>query len=71
LSWRGLCKRFADLSATELGSSLQEVYDFRNEYVAHSKDELDNATLAEDALRQWIDMIRRLGDPSLQLLATA
>src|SRR5262249_5661718 len=67
---REVRERFSDLAGADLGGPLQEVYDFRNTYIAHSKDELDDAPVTEEALRQWIDIIRRLADPSVQLQLT-
>jgi type III restriction enzyme len=57
-------EQFADLSESGLGDSLQHVYEFRNVYVAHSKDELDDAPRAEEALRQWVALIKELNERS-------
>lgn len=46
--------QFGDLAREDLAALLGEVYDFRNTYVAHVKEELTNETDAEGALRQWV-----------------
>ncbi len=55
-------ERFGDLADTGLGALLEEVYDFRNKFIAHAKDELDDRAEAEDALRKWIEAIERLAE---------
>src|SRR5262249_28573848 len=62
---------FRDLAETDLVTLLGDVYDFRNRYVAHSKDELDDLAKAESALHRWIDAIRRLSAENLAHLATS
>jgi type III restriction enzyme len=55
-------ERFSDLADTDLGDLLGTVYDFRNTFIAHVKDELGDRTKAEEALRQWIRAIERLNE---------
>jgi hypothetical protein len=50
----------ATLFAVGLAELLEAVYDFRNTYVAHIKDELADRAKAEEALHRWIDAIRYL-----------
>lgn len=57
-------ERFSDLADTDLGELLGGVYDFRNTYVAHSEDELDDRDKAEEALRRWIHALERLTELS-------
>jgi type III restriction enzyme len=45
---------FRDLSGSPLRELVQQVYDFRNTYIAHQKAELTDATAAKTALRTWI-----------------
>ena len=61
-------ERFSDLAGTDLGLLLGDVYDFRNTYIAHSKDELDDRAKAEEALHRWIEVIHKLSGNSLPLL---
>ncbi len=64
-------KRFSNLAETGLGELLGGVYEFRNTYVAHSKDELDDRVKAEEALRQWIDAIHKLSGSSAPRLGSS
>ena len=63
-------ERFGQLAETNLGELLGEVYDFRNTYVAHSKDELDDRAKAEQALHRWIDVIRTLSEIGATVAST-
>ncbi|MEP6994655.1 MAG: hypothetical protein ABI968_09055, partial [Acidobacteriota bacterium] len=48
-------KGFANLSATTLKSILDRVYNFRNTYVAHEKEDLlADATQAREGLSVWV-----------------
>ena len=64
-------ERFSNLADTDLGELLGAVYDFRNTYVAHSKDELDDRAKAEEALHRWIDAIHKLNGSLLPLLGSS
>lgn len=44
----------------EVFERVSRINAFRNTYVAHQKKPLDNATLARDALAEWIGGLRRL-----------
>ena len=57
-------ERFADLADTDLSDLLGTVYDFRNTFIAHAKDELGDLAKAEGALHQWITAIERLHEIS-------
>lgn len=47
-------KEFSGLAATGLPKQVKEVYDFRNTYIAHQKQELTEVVRTRDALREWI-----------------
>ncbi|MEK6250700.1 MAG: DEAD/DEAH box helicase family protein [Actinomycetota bacterium] len=64
-------ERFSDLADTDLGELLGTVYDFRNTYVAHVKDELGDRGKAEEALRHWIDALGRLTETTAAKPATS
>jgi type III restriction enzyme len=53
-------ERFADLAVSDLGAVLEDVYEFRNTYIAHVKAELTDRAAAEEGLRCWIEAIQRL-----------
>jgi len=53
-------ERFADLAATDMADELDSIYDFRNTYIAHVKEELTDRKQAERALRQWVKAILEL-----------
>jgi type III restriction enzyme len=55
-------ERFSDLADTDLSDLLGTVYDFRNTFIAHVKDELSDRRKADEALRQWIGAIKRLNE---------
>jgi len=53
---------FEDLAKTELLDTVNEIYSFRNEYIAHQEKELDDRNEAKRALSHWIkglDLILR------------
>jgi type III restriction enzyme len=64
-------ERFSTLADTDLSDLLGAVYDFRNTYVAHSKDELDDRAKAEEALHRWIETICKLSDNLHPLLLSS
>ena len=45
---------FLDLADTGLQEQLQNIYDFRNQFVAHTKSELADSKLTRTALKEWI-----------------
>jgi len=55
-------ERFSDLADTDLSELLGTVYDFRNTFIAHVKDDLGDRAKADEALRQWIKAIERLNE---------
>ena len=57
-------ERFADLAESDLPVLLGEVYDFRNTYVAHAREDLTDRELAEKSLRRWIETAIRLDELS-------
>ena len=52
--------RFSPLAKTELRDLLDQVYDFRNTYIAHEKEELTDAKLTQSALKTWIGTLQLL-----------
>ncbi len=54
-------ERFADLASSDLRGSLTSTYAFRNDFVAHEKEQL-TTKLAEDGLKLWIAAIQRLNE---------
>jgi type III restriction enzyme len=58
-------EQFKTLVDPKLGELLGQVYDFRNTYVAHSKDELENRAQAEEALHLWIDALQTLSEAAV------
>lgn len=54
-------RTFADLAKSSLKDLLDEVYNFRNEYIAHEKEEgLTDVAMAERALKFWIETLLAL-----------
>ena len=53
-------KRFADLANTNLQRVLEEVYEFRNTYIAHEKKDLTDAETTRTALHRWVDGLQSL-----------
>lgn len=55
--------RFADLAATPLKNLLDKVYEIRNTYIAHEKQEpLTDAAAARQALRTWLEALSLLNN---------
>lgn len=53
--------RFADVAGREFREQLDQVYAFRNTYIAHEKHEpLTNAAVARDALKVWLQVLTHL-----------
>jgi type III restriction enzyme len=52
--------QFADLSQTDLFATIDTVYSFRNEYIAHQDRELSDLELAKKALIQWASGLHRI-----------
>ncbi len=46
--------RFAKFKETQLCSTVNEIYTFRNTYVAHQNQELTDVAVSKKALRAWI-----------------
>jgi len=54
-------RRFADVAEREFRERLEQVYAFRNTYIAHEKYEpLTSATVARDALKVWLQVLIQL-----------
>jgi hypothetical protein len=62
-------ERFSNLAETDLNELLGTVFDFRNTFVAHVKDELGDRAEADEALRSWIKAIERLHERSASTVA--
>lgn len=50
----GVRRQFAGLAKTELPKQVKDIYEFRNTYIAHQKEELTDLVRAKNALREWI-----------------
>lgn len=53
-------ERFADVAKSDLTELLARVYDFRNQYVAHQKEELKDAEQTRKAMREWVSCLHRV-----------
>lgn len=53
-------RTFTDLAKTGLKALLDSVYEFRNTYVAHKKEDLVDANSAKQALGTWIEALQAL-----------
>ena len=53
-------QHFADLAQTDLHDLVDQMYEFRNTYIAHEKAELTEAEAARAALRTWIQTLLSL-----------
>ncbi|MAT70328.1 MAG: restriction endonuclease subunit R [Planctomycetaceae bacterium] len=51
---------FGELAKTDLGSLLKQVYEFRNDYIAHEKKSLDDSEQAKEAVRLWVRTLSKL-----------
>jgi len=47
--------KFFDLAKGGLTETLNNIYDFRNQYIAHQEKELNDIDLARSSLTGWID----------------
>ena len=45
---------FVDAAKTDLLDTVDRIYSFRNEYIAHQEKELDDMNLAQRAMNEWI-----------------
>jgi 3-dehydroquinate dehydratase len=45
---------FVDAAKTDLLGTIDRIYSFRNEYIAHQEKELDNMNIAKQAMDEWI-----------------
>jgi len=45
---------FVDAAKTDLLDTVDRIYSFRNEYIAHQEKELDDMNLAKQAMDEWI-----------------
>jgi type III restriction enzyme len=52
--------QFEDAARTDLLDTVNTIYSFRNEYIAHQEKELDDKDLAKRAMNDWISGLRRL-----------
>ncbi|MBN2125632.1 MAG: restriction endonuclease subunit R, partial [Deltaproteobacteria bacterium] len=46
-------EKFAEISNPDLSSVVNDIYRFRNEYIAHQERELSDPEIAKEALRVW------------------
>ena len=53
-------KNFRPLRGTGLLKLLNEVYDFRNTYIAHQEKNLTDVNEARGALKKWVELVVRL-----------
>ena len=53
---------FSDLKDAGLKELLDQCYDFRNTYIAHEKQQLNDADIARKALQVWIGTLQTLHD---------
>lgn len=53
-------ERFADLASSDLRDSLAATYAFRNNFIAHEKEQLSDRQRAEEGLRLWVHTLREL-----------
>ena len=51
---------FGEASKTDLTEMIGRVYDFRNRFVAHQKEELTDAELTRHALAEWTTCLCRI-----------
>lgn len=51
---------FAPLLETPVRDLTKEVYDFRNKYIAHEKEELSDAEVTRTALKTWVEDLYQL-----------
>jgi type III restriction enzyme len=52
--------RFSDLAPTGLKDLVSQVYEFRNTYVAHAKQDLTDIDVTRKALQLWADVLAKL-----------
>jgi type III restriction enzyme len=53
-------KEFADLNTTGLKTLLDQMYEFRNTFIAHEKQDLGDAMVTKQALKDWIATLQAL-----------
>jgi type III restriction enzyme len=58
--FRAVKDGFAVVAKSDLTELLGRVYDFRNRYVAHQKEELRDAEQTRQAMREWISCLHRV-----------
>ncbi len=51
---------FVDAAKTDLLDTVDRIYSFRNEYIAHQEKELADRELARQAMVDWILGLRRI-----------
>jgi len=51
---------FFEAAKTDLLDTVDRIYSFRNEYIAHQEKELADRELAKEAMRDWISGLRRI-----------
>lgn len=56
---------FAPLLDTPLRSLTKQVYEFRNDYIAHEKKELTDVELTRSALKTWVEDLFQLNTARL------
>jgi type III restriction enzyme len=58
--FRAVKDGFASVAKSDLTELLGRVYDFRNLYVAHQKEELRDVEQTRQAMREWISCLHRV-----------
>jgi type III restriction enzyme len=51
---------FVDAAKTDLLDTVDRIYSFRNEYIAHQEKELVDREVTRQAMRDWISGLRRI-----------
>jgi type III restriction enzyme len=51
---------FVDAAKTDLPDTVDRIYSFRNEYIAHQEKELADREMARQAMLDWISGLRRI-----------
>ncbi|MCX6680929.1 MAG: hypothetical protein NTX42_11295 [Methanothrix sp.] len=49
-----------ETAKTDLLDTVDRIYSFRNEYIAHQEKELLDREVAKEAMRDWISGLRRI-----------
>lgn len=58
--FRAVREQFAPRKNSSLAATLNHIKDFRNEWIAHAKQELTDATLVKRELKIWIGGLEQI-----------